>query len=157
MRIRGRHYATGQLIDIVAEHGAIAAIGPPGNDIADIEASWVAPALFDLQINGCDGISFNSEKLTPENARHVVDVCHRHGIGSLCPTLVTNSHAALHHGFTTLRRACEQDAEVARSVPGFHLEGPYISPEDGPRGAHPRQHVRPPDHDEFQRLQDAAG
>src|SRR5262249_6725981 len=38
-----------------------------------------------------------------------------------------------------------------------HLEGPYISPEDGPRGAHPRQHVRPPDWDEFCRLQEAAG
>jgi N-acetylglucosamine-6-phosphate deacetylase len=39
----------------------------------------------------------------------------------------------------------------------MHLEGPYISPEDGPRGAHARQHVRPPDWDEFRRLQDAAG
>ena len=27
----------------------------------------------------------------------------------------------------------------------FHLEGPYISPEDGPRGAHPARWVRPPD------------
>jgi N-acetylglucosamine-6-phosphate deacetylase len=42
-------------------------------------------------------------------------------------------------------------------VPGFHLEGPYISPEDGPRGAHAREHVRDPDSDEFQRLQDVAG
>ena len=39
---------------------------------------------------------------------------------------------------------------------GFHLEGPYISPEDGPRGAHPRQFVRPLNLDEFQRFQDAA-
>ncbi|HEV3262081.1 MAG TPA: N-acetylglucosamine-6-phosphate deacetylase, partial [Gemmataceae bacterium] len=40
---------------------------------------------------------------------------------------------------------------------GIHLEGPYISAEDGPRGAHPRRHIRPPDWDEFRRLQDAAG
>jgi len=37
-----------------------------------------------------------------------------------------------------------------------HVEGPFISPEDGPRGAHPREHVRPPDWDEFERMQDAA-
>jgi len=39
---------------------------------------------------------------------------------------------------------------------GFHVEGPHISPEDGPRGAHPRQWVRPPDLDEFHRWQEAA-
>jgi N-acetylglucosamine-6-phosphate deacetylase len=157
MRLRARHYATGEKIGLVCSDGLLTEVAAAGSATVDVAAGWVAPALFDLQINGCDGISFNSEKLTPENVRHVVDVCRRHGIASLCPTLVTNSHAALHHGFTTLCRACEQDAEVARSVPGFHLEGPYISPEDGPRGAHPRQHVRPPDRDEFQRLQDAAG
>jgi len=39
---------------------------------------------------------------------------------------------------------------------GFHVEGPHISPDDGPRGAHPRQWVRPPDVKEFHRWQDAA-
>ena len=38
----------------------------------------------------------------------------------------------------------------------FHVEGPHISPEDGPRGAHPARWVRPPDFDEFLRWQDAA-
>ena len=37
------------------------------------------------------------------------------------------------------------------------MEGPYISPEDGPRGAHPREHVRPASVDDFERRQDAAG
>jgi N-acetylglucosamine-6-phosphate deacetylase len=38
----------------------------------------------------------------------------------------------------------------------FHVEGPHIWPEDGPRGAHPRQWVRPPDLDEYRRWQEAA-
>jgi N-acetylglucosamine-6-phosphate deacetylase len=157
MRLRGRHYATGELIDVVCDRGVIAGVTSPTLTRADLEAEWIAPALFDLQINGCDGISFNSDTLTAANVRHVVDVCRKHGIGSLCPTLVTNSFAALHHGFTTLRLAREQDADVARSVPGFHLEGPYIGSEDGPRGAHPKEHVRAPNCEEFQRLQEAAG
>jgi N-acetylglucosamine-6-phosphate deacetylase len=117
----------------------------------------VAPALFDLQINGCGGRNFSSERLTLDDIRHVVRECRRHGIGALCATLVTNSRVALLHGFATLRGACESDPALGRALPGFHLEGPYISPEDGPRGAHPRQHVRPPDWDEFRRFQDAAG
>jgi N-acetylglucosamine-6-phosphate deacetylase len=117
----------------------------------------VAPALFDLQINGCDGLGFSSDKLTIGNVHHIVAVCKRHGIGQLCPTLVTNSFAALAHGLATVRQACETDPTIASAVAAIHLEGPYISPEDGPRGAHSRRHVRPPDWDEFCRFQDAAG
>jgi len=53
-------------------------------------------------------------------------------------------------------------ARARESVPeggameAFHGEGPYISPEDGPRGAHPQRWVRAPDLDEFRRFQDAA-
>jgi N-acetylglucosamine-6-phosphate deacetylase len=42
-------------------------------------------------------------------------------------------------------------------VCGCHLEGPYISNEDGPRGAHPKQHVRAADWSEFQKLQSISG
>jgi N-acetylglucosamine-6-phosphate deacetylase len=157
MRIRARHYATSESLDVVCEHGVICALEPPSSAVPDLQAGWIAPALFDLQINGCDGRSFNSEHLTVADIRHIVAVCQRHGIGSLCPTLVTNSFAALAHGLTTLRHACEAEAALARALPAVHLEGPYISPEDGPRGAHPRAHVRPPDMDEFRRLQEAAG
>jgi N-acetylglucosamine-6-phosphate deacetylase len=43
------------------------------------------------------------------------------------------------------------------AIDGFHVEGPHISPDDGPRGAHPRRWVRPPDLDEFRRWQEATG
>jgi N-acetylglucosamine-6-phosphate deacetylase len=156
-RVRGRHYATGDLVEIVSQGGVIQSVGKPGPGPADAEADWLAPALFDLQINGCDGHSFNSNHLTVDSVRHVVEVCRRHSIGGFCPTLVTNSFTALAHGMTTIRKACETEHEIDRAIPAIHLEGPYISAEDGPRGAHPRQHIRRPDWDEFQRLQDAAG
>src|SRR5262245_13109058 len=155
--LRARHYATAAIVDVVCDRGVIADIRAPSAAAPDVEAGWVAPALFDLQINGCDGHSFNSERLTVDTVRHVVRVCRQHGIGGLCPTLITNSFDALVHGMATLRQACATDAEIARAVPALHLEGPYISPEDGPRGAHPKEHVRPPDWDEFCRLQDASG
>jgi N-acetylglucosamine-6-phosphate deacetylase len=61
------------------------------------------------------------------------------------------------HALAAYAEACETMPEVAARAPFFHLEGPYISREDGPRGAHPLAHVRPPDWDEFRRLQDASG
>jgi N-acetylglucosamine-6-phosphate deacetylase len=58
---------------------------------------------------------------------------------------------------STIRNACETAQDIANAIPAIHLEGPYISAEDGPRGAHPREHIRPPNWDEFRRLQDASG
>lgn len=156
LRIQARHYATGHPLELLCAPDRICSVGPPSPTPPDYAADWVAPALFDLQINGCLGNTFSSEQLTADQVRHIVAVCRQHGIGGLCPTLVTNALPALLHGLTTIQQACEADPAVAASVPAIHLEGPYISPEDGPRGAHPRQHVRPPDWDEFCRLQDAA-
>jgi N-acetylglucosamine-6-phosphate deacetylase len=172
MKLSARHYATGELLDLRCEYGRIAEIETVPNTqysvlstqysvlrtpYSVLSTPFVAPALFDLQINGCHGHSFNSERLTLDAIREVVQTCRQHGIGALCATLVTNSAEALLHGFSTLRMACEAHADIGHAIPAIHLEGPYISPEDGPRGAHPKRHVRPPDWDEFRRFQDAAG
>ena len=157
MLLRARHYSTRELIDVECQQGVIASIAPATSRPADHSAGWIAPALFDLQVNGCDGHSFNSAKLTIDQVYHVLTVCRRHGIGAFCPTLVTNSFEALAHGMSVIRQACASDPAIARGIPAIHLEGPYIALEDGPRGAHPREHVRQPDWDEFRRLQEAAG
>src|SRR5437879_4568494 len=107
MRIRARNYATAEPVEIICNGGLISSVGSQTALPADLEAGWVAPALFDLQINGCDGHSFNSDRLTIDAVRHVVTVCRRHGIGSMCPTLVTNAFAALEHGLRVLRQAFE--------------------------------------------------
>src|SRR5262249_43929544 len=157
MLIRARHPATGDLVDVQCVAGRIASIGPAGSTSPDRQAGWIAPALFDLQINGCEGRAFSSERLNLPSIRLIVAACRRHGIGAFCPTLITNSIEALIHGFSTLRRACEEHADLAAAMPAFHPEGPYISAEYGPRGAHPEKYIRPPDWEEFQRFQEAAG
>lgn len=153
MLIHARHYATGAALAVRVADRRIVAITPSDEQ----PQQWIAPSFFDPQINGCLGISFNSSALTPEQARRVAEVCRAHGIGGFCPTLITGSFDALHHGFTTLAQAIDSDADLARCWPGFHLEGPYLSVEDGPRGAHPRDQIRDPNWEEFCRWQDAAG
>jgi N-acetylglucosamine-6-phosphate deacetylase len=47
-------------------------------------------------------------------------------------------------------------ALAAHSIPFVHIEGPFISADDGPRGAHPREEIRPPTIEEFERWQAAS-
>jgi N-acetylglucosamine-6-phosphate deacetylase len=155
--IRARHYATQEPVELTIDRGQITSVGPPTGVRADVTAGWVAPSFCDIQVNGCHGISFNAETLTADEVRRVAAVCREHGTGAFLPTLITGAADALAHGFATLAKVCDHDADLARAIPGFHLEGPYIAAEDGPRGAHPKAHVRPPDWDEFRRWQDAAG
>jgi N-acetylglucosamine-6-phosphate deacetylase len=111
----------------------------------------------DIQVNGYGGQEFSSAELTPERVREIV--CHYDAFGVVrcCPTLTTESLDVLRHSLRAIAAACESWPEVARRVAGVHLEGPYITPEDGARGAHPFEHCREPNWDEFQRLQEASG
>jgi N-acetylglucosamine-6-phosphate deacetylase len=114
----------------------------------------IAPAPIDIQVNGFAGFDLNVATVTPEDVRAMVRALWRVGTGFLCPTVVTGSFGGICNAFRAILEACKTDALVAHAVLGIHLEGPYISAEDGPRGAHPLEHVRDPDWDEFQRWQD---
>ncbi len=153
MPVHARHYRTGEPLTVTFDAGNVASVIPTDRPAT----GWIAPAFFDVQINGCHGVGFTSPHLTLEQVAEVVSRCRTHGIGTLLPTVITSPPDTLAHAFDILRRAVEVDAELARAVPGFHLEGPFICPDDGPRGAHPRNAIRDPDYDEFRRLQDRAG
>src|SRR3954449_3919612 len=101
MRLRARHYRTGAIVDIVYSNGHINPLQPPNERPADAEASWVAPAFCDVQINGCSGLSFGAA-LTCDQIHAVVSTCRRHGISELCPTLITASADELLRGFRAL-------------------------------------------------------
>lgn len=136
-----------------------------GDRIERIEPCWpedpqslpyVAPGLFDLQVNGYGGIWFSSTNLTSDQAADAVKQYAAHGVTRLCPTLITNAFEGIAAGLRAIRTACETDEVVRDMVAGIHVEGPYLSAEDGPRGAHPKQHVRTADWNEFQRWQEVA-
>jgi len=157
LKLIGRRYDTAQPLTITIAGQRIADVSP----LADLPASaanrWIAPGFVDLQVNGFASVEFASDQLTTDDVRAVSLSLDSHGVTSYCPTVTTQSFEVLAHSFTTLAEACDELPEVAQRVAGFHLEGPYISSEDGPRGAHPRVHCRAPDWDEFQQFQAAAG
>ena len=116
----------------------------------------IAPAPIDIQVNGFAGFDLNVPTVTPEDVCAMARALWRVGTGFLCPTVVTGSFDGICNSLRAIVEACKTDTLVAHAVLGIHLEGPYISAEDGPRGAHPLEHVRDSDWDEFQRWQDIA-
>jgi N-acetylglucosamine-6-phosphate deacetylase len=157
MQLLGRRYDTAEPARLEISQGKIAAVTPSAADTQAAEHwPWIAPGLIDLQVNGYGGPEFSSEGLTPEDVLQVARAMDRFGVTRFCPTLTTARFEMLRHGLQTIAAACRSLPEVAHRVAGVHLEGPYISTQDGTRGAHPREHCRPPDWDEFQRLQEAA-
>jgi N-acetylglucosamine-6-phosphate deacetylase len=152
--IRARHFETGRPVRIAIHGGKIAEVVDSPLDDGEL---WVAPAFWDLQINGRWGTSFSDPSLTVDQVSRIVRAQACLGTARLCPTLITASFASFVHGLGTIAAACETDPKIESRVVGIHLEGPYISERDGYRGAHPIDSVRDPDWDEFRRFQDAAG
>lgn len=155
--LKARSYENGEPIKVTIAGTRIRSVEPawPSESVADWP--YIAPALFDLQINGHGGVWFSSDSLTRSDVLQALEPHYRYGVTRLCPTLITNSFEGLAAGFSAIREACEYKTTADRMVCGCHLEGPYISAEDGPRGAHPREHVRSADWSEFQKLQQISG
>jgi N-acetylglucosamine-6-phosphate deacetylase len=158
MKLFGRRYDTKQAVGVEIADGRIFRLFPAAADPEQTAAwPWLAPGLWDLQVNGYGGQEFSAADLTTEKVLRIAETLTGFGVARFCPTLTTQSLAVLRHGMQTIAAACESSPQAARRIAGIHLEGPYIAREDGPRGAHPLAHCREPDWDEFQRLQEASG
>ncbi len=155
--IRGRMNSEQKPVDILVSEGMVIAIANSGRhhpDVGDNEAI-IAPLLFDIQVNGGFGIELQSPDITVAQVHTLNRKLLQQGVAHWIPTLITDAADALEHRCHVLAEALE-DPALAAHVPGIHLEGPHISPLDGPRGAHPAAHVLPPSVPLFNRLYRAA-
>ncbi|MBV9157132.1 MAG: amidohydrolase family protein [Acidobacteriaceae bacterium] len=123
-------------------------------------SQFLAPGFIDVQVNGFAGVDYNDPASSHEAIAASIRAMFTTGVTRFFPTVITGSEeritaavrnlAAVKEGF---RRGGMPEAEAMHA---FHIEGPHISPEGGPRGAHPLEHIRPPDTEEFKRWQEAA-
>jgi N-acetylglucosamine-6-phosphate deacetylase len=151
--IVGRDPATGAGLTIEVADGRIASIGPA---TAAADAPYIAPGLVDLQVNGYGGLDLNGPDISVDLVVELTRKLVRLGTTTYLPTLITAAEDSIVRALRIVAEARRRVPEVARAVPAVHVEGPHVSPIDGPRGAHPLAHVRPPDIDEFNRWQAAA-
>lgn len=152
-RLLGRDPRDGTGVAVTVENGRITSLEPA--DVAS-DAAYLAPGLVDLQVNGYRGLDLNDGALTPERVAALTRLMLSLGVTTYLPTLITASRHALVAALGAIAVARREDAASAAAIPFVHVEGPFLAPEDGPRGAHPANQIRPPDLDEVAAWQQAS-
>ncbi|MDN4074418.1 N-acetylglucosamine-6-phosphate deacetylase [Fictibacillus terranigra] len=153
-QVSGIHYKTGKAVKVSFEDGVFVSI--EGEEQRK-ELPIIAPGFVDLQVNGYRGIDYNDTALTTASIESTVRHLWCQGVTSFYPTIITNEPENIINTMSIFQEAAETNAAVNQAIPGIHLEGPYLSPEDGPRGAHAKPFVKAPDWTEFQMWQKASG
>ena len=159
-QIEGLLYSDGKPVVITTKDGLIVEVKRISKLPGKNKNLFIAPGLIDNQVNGFNGISFCYEEgegvIDKAGIFKATKALWQSGVTTYLPTLITNSHPSLLRNFTAWSRV-KDDADLLGSVAGFHLEGPYISPVAGYRGAHPEKFIRDPDWNEFTELYEASG
>lgn len=146
---------TGKLEKIVFHEGSVLEISETEANENDI--LFAGPGLIDLQINGINGIDFNIPSLSVEDVVNATHYLLSKGITTFLPTVITNSDKNILTILRSIDEACASDPLVNACVWGIHLEGPFISPKNGAKGAHNEKYIKAPDWELFSQFQEAAG
>ncbi len=111
--------------------------------------------FVDLQVNGYLGVDFVSPALTRDDVRRITNEMVARGVIGYCATLVTSDMAIYRRNLPLIAEAMEEPGIRGRLL-GIHMEGPYLSREEGARGAHAAELMRLPNPGEFDRFQEWA-
>jgi N-acetylglucosamine-6-phosphate deacetylase len=112
--------------------------------------------LFDFQVNGFGGVDFQRDGITREQLEIAVTGLRRHGTAGIFVAFITDDIDVLCRRFEAFEKLCSASPFAATAILGYHLEGPWLSPEPGYHGAHPPGPMRAPTLADFNRLQSAA-
>lgn len=151
--IRGRDVRTGAGIVLTVRDGHVASVDPSASE----NECWLSPGLVDLQVNGYRGFDLNEDSMNATTVSALTRELLGTGVTTFAPTLITASQEQLLDRLAAIAEARNTDALTRACIPFVHLEGPHISAEDGYRGAHPLEHIRPPSIQEFEAWQRASG
>jgi N-acetylglucosamine-6-phosphate deacetylase len=141
--------------EIIFQNGSVTNI----IEVASIEKNipLIGNGLIDLQINGINGIDFNNPALTEQEIVRATHYLLSKGITTFLPAVITNSDANIRKIVQTIYRTCLSNPIVNDCIWGIHLEGPFISPVAGAKGAHDEKYTKAPDWHLFNTFQEAAG
>ncbi|NOZ61057.1 MAG: N-acetylglucosamine-6-phosphate deacetylase [Calditrichaeota bacterium] len=150
------HYLTGKNVEVLIRNGKIDCINEiDGEKNSFKEKIFIAPGLIDNQVNGFNGVDFSGPGLTVEDVEKVVRGLYQFGVTSFLATVVTSPVEVMKENLSVIAEAMKIE-EIGRSIPGIHLEGPFLCPENGFRGAHNPAWLRSPDWEFFRQLNAAA-
>lgn len=141
--IEGRDPATGQVLRAEIDGERIVAVHRLA--ARDPGLPWLIPGLIDLQVNGYGGFDVNGADASPDAVASITHLLAGRGVTTWAPTIITGSEEAITASLRAVADARRADPVVAAAIPFAHVEGPFLSGEDGPRGAHDLAQIRPVD------------
>jgi N-acetylglucosamine-6-phosphate deacetylase len=100
---------------------------------------------FDIQVNGYGGVDYNQDDLGAEDLHRSCEMLRADGVDGILATFITEAPEKMVARLQRLVALREADPLVREVIAGLHVEGPFLSPVDGFRGAHPLDAIRKAD------------
>ena len=114
------------------------------------------PGLVELQVNGYKGVNFSSKDLTEDDFVRACRGIFEAGTTAFLPTVITSPDDVYEHSLRIIAAVLQKEEFRGRLL-GVHLEGPFLSAQDGARGTHDAEFIREPDIGYLERLIEWAG
>lgn len=149
--IQGRHAGSGDLLKITYDTAGIRSIDRRRDSAEGIPI--LSAGLIDGQVNGFLGLDVNGADTGSEAIQQITTELAMVGVTTWVPTIITASEESISEALRRIEQARKADPLVAKAIPSVHIEGPFISKNDGPRGVHDLEQIRPIDTAEVQRWQ----
>lgn len=131
------------------------------NGTSGLPERYHGPGLVDLQVNGSAGFDFNSPAAswTADCFHGVRSALRDRGVAAALPTLITDAPERMEARAHRYAELIEAEPRLAAFFPKLHIEGPFISKAEGPRGVHPEPFCLTPAEapDLLSRLLEASG
>ncbi len=154
MKIKGISVFNEKPIEVEIRRGIIENINllPESNH----NLHYVSPGFFDLQVNCYKGSYYSLEDFSEEHLRNIITNLAASGTTQHIPTIISSPQKRILKNLEIISKAINTLPDIKEAIPGIHIEGPFISPEEGPRGCHDPEFIRNPDFEEFRQWQEAA-
>lgn len=153
MELKGIDVFSGRAVRVRVEAGTVTGVDSLKNQQ---NLPFISPGLIDIQVNGYHDCDYSDEDFAAEHLNSIVEELAAAGVTQHFPTIITSPRELVRRNLSLIAEQVSASEEMRAAVPGIHLEGPYISPEDGARGAHTPKFIRDPDWEEFSIWQEAA-
>src|SRR5947207_88107 len=140
--LTARHYASGEPMVVRWRAGVITHLASSAQP-SQLD-TWIAPGLFDLQVNGYGGVDFQQDDLPLADLLEATRQLRLAGCTRFLLALITNEWPRLTQRLQHLRALRAQSAELRNAIAGWHIEGPFLSEQPGFHGAHDPAYMRDP-------------
>ncbi|MEA2087503.1 MAG: hypothetical protein U9O91_05345 [Candidatus Caldatribacteriota bacterium] len=154
MKVRGLSVFNEKPIEVEIKEGFIENIGLSLESERNLP--YVSPGFFDIQVNGYKGSDYSLEDFSEEHLRNIITSLASSGTTQHIPIIVSSPPERILKNLEIISKAINSSPDIKETIPGIHIEGPFISSEEGPRGCHDPSFIRNPDFEEFKQWQEAA-